>query len=168
MKDGQWCEVQSRLPIQVIESGNDVAQFAAADSDEKSEKTGIMITGAGYKKTHRRPWRECRARRCSQRCAAADSTSGRHSETWGRRAATWSVSRPGRSSTRVSQMVRGLVVPPSHAATREVWLNAAGGQVQHVKEGLARGARTRVSRGGARECIPALALGPGALLVLCV
>jgi hypothetical protein len=34
-----------RLPIRVTESGYDVAQVAVADSDGKSEKTGIMITG---------------------------------------------------------------------------------------------------------------------------
>lgn len=43
--EGQWCEVQTRLPIRVTESGDDVAQLAVADADEKSEKTGIMITG---------------------------------------------------------------------------------------------------------------------------
>lgn len=43
--EGQWCEVQTRLPIRVTESGYDVAQLAVADSKEKSEKTGIMITG---------------------------------------------------------------------------------------------------------------------------
>jgi hypothetical protein len=34
-----------RLPIRVTESGYDVAQLTVADSEEKSEKTGIMITG---------------------------------------------------------------------------------------------------------------------------
>jgi hypothetical protein len=81
--------VQTWLPIRVTESGYDVAQSQWRTQRRKVRKDGNLDYGQAIRR-HISAVVGMQGAAMLPACAAADSASGRHSETWGRRAATYS------------------------------------------------------------------------------